>query len=133
MGQRHQQPRFILNKSGIPLSNEGWIRLWSFYASDYSALKTGSVFDVENTTKEFAIVQTHWPLQTLSKGHVKNCRRRGHGLTFPSFTPSFVIRHLAWTMSRAICIVSRDTSRSCSTIIPARNCLTSTKIVVLVA
>ena len=55
MGQRHQQPRFILNKSGIPLSHEGWIRLWSFYASDYSALKTGSVFDVETTKGNFPL------------------------------------------------------------------------------
>lgn len=39
---QQQRPRFILNKSGIPLTNEGWIKLWSFYKTDYNDLKKGN-------------------------------------------------------------------------------------------
>jgi len=34
-----QRPRFLLNKTGIPLTQEGWHKLWAFYQADYVPLK----------------------------------------------------------------------------------------------
>ena len=44
------RPNFIYNKSGIPLSNESWLKMWKFYQKDYEQLKSemttyASIFD----------------------------------------------------------------------------------------
>ena len=45
-----RRPNFLLNKSGIPLSYEGWIKLWKFYDCEYEILKTGEVWTKPETT-----------------------------------------------------------------------------------
>ena len=42
------RPNFIYNKSGIPLSNESWLKMWKFYQKDYEQLKSEIEYKVRS-------------------------------------------------------------------------------------